>query len=296
MQGKVCLVTGANRGIGKATAEQLARAGATVVMLGRDRVALEDARAEVAKRSGNGSVFGVRCDLASQASIRLAAADVLDRWPRLDVLVHNAAIARAERHLTEDGVEESLAVNHLAPYLMTALMLPRLRETPGARIVQATTGAFPPTVDPNGSADPSSPSRAAGLDDIQMERAPYDAWSAYRRSKLVNLAWALDLGRRLRGSGVTMNAVLPGAFVRTDATREFPTGFRLLLTAMKPFMMSAAAAARNVVRVATAPELAEVSGELFMKGKTGGEPALARDPEVVKRVRDLSARLTGVDA
>lgn len=271
MHGKVCLVTGANRGIGREIARQLAEMGATVIMVGRDLPALEAARAEV-----GGDTAPLVCDLRSQASVRRACAEVVAGWPRLDVLVHNAAIARADRHLTEDGVEEALAVDHLAPYLMTALSLPRMRETPGARIVQCTTGAFPPGVD---------------FDDLNLERA-YDAWSAYQRAKLLNLAWALDLGRRLKGSGVTCNAVLPGAFVRTDATREFPTGFRLVLAAMKPFMMSAARAAKNVVHVATAPELADVSGEMFVKGKTGGEPAIARDAELVRRTLEVSERLT----
>jgi NAD(P)-dependent dehydrogenase (short-subunit alcohol dehydrogenase family) len=277
LEGKICLVTGANRGIGRATSELLARRGARVLMLGRDAAKIEAARAEVAAASGRRDVEAVACDLASQASVRAAAAEILARWPRLDVLVHNAAIARADRHLTVDGMEEALAVNHLAPYLLTNLLLPRMRETGRARIVQETTGAFPPRVD---------------FDDLQMERA-YDAWSAYQRSKLLNLAWALDLGRRLQGTGVTCNAVLPGAFVRTAATREFPTGFRIALALIPK--ISPAKAAERVLHVATASELAGVSGEMFVKGKPGGEPALARDPEIVRRTRETSAKLVGLD-
>lgn len=135
-----------------------------------------------------------------------------------------------------------------------------MRRTPGARIVPA----------------------AVDFDDLQKERG------------FVNLAWALDPGRRLEGSGLTCNAVLPGAFVRTDATREFPPGFRPVLVLMGPLKTSPARAAAVVVHVATAPDLASVSGEVFVKGKTGSEPALARDPAFVRRVREERAKLTGV--
>ncbi|MDF2775634.1 MAG: hypothetical protein K0S86_5135 [Geminicoccaceae bacterium] len=279
MAGRVCVVTGATRGIGRATARGLAALGADVVLVGRDQQLLDDAIAEINRASGSERVASLRMDLASMRSIRQGAAELTRRWPAIHVLVNNAGVNAKRRAVTVDGRELTLAVNHLAPFLLTSLLAPALVGGAPARVVNVTS-VFAHL----GRLD---------LDDLELARRRYDATHAYNRSKLANVMFTLELAERLRSAGVTANCVSPG-LVLTDLMREHwwmtaPTlrgvWRRVLLTPEK--------AAQRVLYVATSPALDGVTGTLFARSATPARiPRDAQDPDARRRLWELSALLT----
>ena len=279
MAGRVCVVTGATRGIGRATARGLAALGADVVLVGRDQQLLDDAIAEINRASGSERVASLRMDLASMRSIRQGAAELTRRWPAIHVLVNNAGVNAKRRAVTVDGRELTLAVNHLAPFLLTSLLAPALVGGAPARVVNVTS-VFAHL----GRLD---------LDDLELARRRYDATHAYNRSKLANVMFTLELAERLRSAGVTANCVSPG-LVLTDLMREHwwmtaPTlrgvWRRVLLTPEK--------AAQRVLYVATSPALDGVTGKLFARSATPARiPRDAQDPDARRRLWELSALLT----
>src|SRR5512143_3700290 len=188
MAGKVVLITGGTRGIGRATAIGLAALGARVAITGRDRARAEVAAIEVRTATGNPNVDAFAADLSSQAEVRRLAGEVLDAYPRLDVLVNNVGGYWASRHVTADGLERTFALNHLAAFLLTNLLLDRLRASAPARVVTVSSGAHSlGTID---------------FDDLQGERA-YSGQAAYNQSKLATPMFTYELARRLAGTGVT---------------------------------------------------------------------------------------------
>ncbi len=200
MQGKICLVTGATSGIGNATALGLARQGATVVIVARNQAKGEAACAEIQKASGNPAVDVLLADLSSQASVQQLATTFLARYEHLHVLINNAGVFLTKRHLTVDGLEMTFAVNHLAPFLLTHLLLDRLKASIPARIVNVCSGAHY--------------TAHMNLQDLQL-RQGYNVWRAYAQSKLAMLLCSYKLARQLEGSGVTLNCLNPG-FVFTN--------------------------------------------------------------------------------
>src|SRR5205807_8246315 len=200
MAGKNVLVTGGTAGIGKATAVGLATLGARVAITGRDRVRAEAAAADIRAASGNPAVDVFTADMSCQAEVRRLAGAVLDAYPRLDVLVNNVGGFWAHRHITADGLERTFALNHLAPFLLTSLLLNRLTASAPARIVTVSSGAHA-----RGRLD---------FDDLQGERN-YSGQRAYSQSKLANVMFTYELARRLDGTGVTATVCHPGA-VRTN--------------------------------------------------------------------------------
>ena len=252
--GRVVLVTGANSGVGKETAVALAGAGATVAITSRDAAKGEAAAAEVRSRSGAGPerVHVIALDLASFASIRACAADVLGRFDRLDVLVNNAGHLLSERRLTEDGFEMTFGVNHLGHFLLTSLLLERLEAGGSSRVVTVASIAH------RGAAD-------ARLDDLQSERG-YSPMGAYNRSKLHNILFTTELARRQAGTGVSAFAVHPGGvrsgFGRGDDTKGLE---KLAFLAVQPFFISAKAGAGASVHAATAPGIEDRSGAYFAR-------------------------------
>jgi NAD(P)-dependent dehydrogenase (short-subunit alcohol dehydrogenase family) len=283
MRDKVCVITGANRGLGRATALALARAGASVVMLCRDGLRCEWARDEVARLSGSAHVSTVTCDLASLASVRAAAAEITRRYPTgVHVLVNNAGVNRTRRAVSADGFEMTLAVNHLGPFLLTNLLLPTLRAGALARVVTVT-------------------SRFERLgrvhfDDLQLEQG-YGALRAYAQSKLANILFTYELAARLAGTGVTANCAHPG-LVATDLMREWPRWMRRLWT---PFLRTPDEAARTIAWLASAPGLEGVTGRYFEPGRRGGaRPREARssrrsyDAEARRRLWRVTEALTGL--
>jgi len=199
MQGKVCLVTGATSGIGLVAARELARRGAHVILVGRNRGKCDAAVAQIQAGTGNRQVEALLADLSSQQQVRELARQFRERHPRLDVLVNNAGGLRMKRELTVDGIERTVAVNHLAYFLLTHLLLDLLKASAPARIVNVASGAHrKATLD---------------LDDLQAERS-YNGWRQYCRSKLMNLLFTYELARRLEGTSLAVNALHPVGWPR----------------------------------------------------------------------------------
>ncbi|MGF1506863.1 MAG: SDR family NAD(P)-dependent oxidoreductase [Anaerolineae bacterium] len=278
MKDKVTLVTGANSGLGKATAAAFAAMGAHVVMLCRSRTKAGAARAEIEAETGSDRLDLLIGDLAVQADIRRVAAEFRHQHERLDVLGNNAGISVNERMVTPDGIERTLAVNHLAPFLLTHLLLDRIT----GRFVNVTTGNF----------------RQMDLDDLQWETRPYKAIPAYLQSKLGTLFFTLELAERLRDSGVTVNAVHPGVFQSNLGKSDGQPGLvdRLAAWSAQFLFPTADVAAQRVIYVATAPELEGISGGYWAGPKRLEPPAQALDQQARQRLWTLSARLTGLTA
>lgn len=274
MAGKTCVITGASAGIGRATALALARMGARVGMVSRSRERGEAARAEVVRGSGGGAVDLFVADLSVQAEVRRLAAEIRERYDRLDVLVNNAAVYTAKRELSPDGIELQLAVDHLAPFLLTRLLLDLLVRSAPARVVTVSSEAH----------------RGVRLEweDLQGERR-YRGLRAYRMAKLANLLFTRELARRMAGTGVTANAAHPGV-VGTDLLFGGWGPLRLL----KRFLRTPEQGARVVVRLASAPELEGVTGRYFREEGEIRPSAAALDDEAALRLWRVSEELTGI--
>jgi NAD(P)-dependent dehydrogenase (short-subunit alcohol dehydrogenase family) len=277
MSGRTVLVTGGTGGIGLATAAGLAGLGARVGIVGRD-----PARAEAAAdrlRGAGGQVDVFTADVSSQREVRRLAQEVLTAYPRLDVLVNNVGGFWSTRHTTENGLERTFAVNHLAPFLLTNLLLDRLRASAPARVVTVSSGA-----QSMGRID---------FDDLQGERG-YSGQRAYNQSKLANVMFTYELARRLEGSGVTANALHPGV-VRTAFGQEDSSGWmRVMLPLARPFMKSPARGAETSVYLASSPEVADVSGRYFANSRPKSSSPASRDTAAAARLWEVSAQLVGL--
>lgn len=281
MQGKVVLITGANTGIGKATAMALAKMGATVVMHGRRRDALEAASAEVRAASGNDRVDLLVADLASQNEVRRLAADFLAKHQRLDVLLNNAGLILDRRSETVDGLETTFAVNHLAPFLLTALLRQALHNSAPARVVTVSSEAH---------------RQVGGLDfdDLQGKKR-YDGMKAYSASKLANILFTRALARQLTETGVTANCLHPGV-VRTGwgADGDMHGAFNFAMHLARPFMTSPEKGARTSVYLASSPDVKGASGEYFKKCRVARTTPAAQDDAAAERLWLESAKLVGM--
>ncbi len=283
MQGRVCLVTGASNGIGKAAALDLAGMGASLVLLCRDRGRGEAAMAEISERSGNRDVTLLVADLSSQRQIRAAAASFLESGRPLHVLLNNAGAIHAERTLTGDGIETTFAVNHLGYFLLTRLLLDRLRDSGRARIVNVASALHR-----RGYGD----GRIA-FDDLNGERQ-YGAWRAYGQSKLANILFTRELARRLDGAGVTANALHPGV-VATGFGRNNRTGWMPYFQALyRPFSRRAGQGADTPVWLATAPQLDGVTGRYFQDRRERQPAPQALNDADALRLWEVSEKMTGL--
>ena len=280
MNGRVCVVTGATHGIGVATAHALAALGATVVVHGRDAQRARETAAAVRRASGNPEVHAAQADFAELAQVRRLAAQ-LAALPRLDVLINNAALMSAARATSVDHYELTFAVNHLAPFLLTNLLLAKLRACAPARIIIVASEAH----------------RRAKLDfdDLMNERVT-GAWPAYNRSKLANLLFTHELARRLEGSRVTANALHPGV-VNSNLFHGQRTLVRLALRSLGALvLLSPRQGADTSVYLASAPELAARSGGYYRRRRPLTPSGAARSDADAARLWQESARLTGLAA
>lgn len=278
---RIALVTGASSGLGKAVARALAAKGDRVLMVARDRGRGESARRELQSATGNRGVELLVADLASQTEVRRLAAEVQDRTDRLNLLVNNAGTAFRERGLTEDGIERALAVNHLAPFLLTLLLLPRLRAGSPARVVNVGTRM----------------DTAMDFDDLQFARRPYRMLQAYGQSKLGNIHFTRALARRLAGAGVTVNCVFPGVFRSNLGGTDGAQGLaiRLFARLFGWALTPPERAAERVLYLLDSPEVADISGAYFGDRRPISAPAQADDPTANERLWRISAELTGLD-
>ena len=277
MTGKTVLVTGASGGIGLATAAGVARLGARVGLVGRDAARSEAAAERLRAAGGQVDVFVA--DMSSQGEVRRLAEEVLTAYPRLDVLVNNVGGYWATRHPTVDGLEHTFAVNHLAPFLLTNLLLDRLRASAPARVVTVSSGAH-----------------AMGIidfEDLHGERV-YSGERAYNQSKLANVMFTYELARRLRGAGVTANALHPGV-VRTNFGREDAKGWmRLMLPVIRSFLKSPEKGAAISVYLASSPEVQGVTGQYFAGQRAKRSSTASYDTTAAARLWDVSATLVGL--
>jgi NAD(P)-dependent dehydrogenase (short-subunit alcohol dehydrogenase family) len=280
MAGKTVLVTGATGGIGRATALGLAAMGAHLAITGRDRGRTEGAAHEI-RAAGGGQVDVFVADLSSQAEVRRLADEVLNSLSRIDVLVNNVGGYWNTRHVTADGLERTFALNHLAPFLLTSLLLDRLKQSVPTRVVTVSSNA-----------------QALGridFDDLQGARS-YSGARAYNQSKLANVLFTYELARRLQATAVTANALHPGV-VRTAFGAEDPAGIqRLLVPFLRPFMQAPAQGAATSIHLASAPELAQVTGNYFANSKPKRSSKRSYDKAAAARLWQVSADLVGLTA
>jgi len=278
MNGKIAIVTGSNTGIGRETARGLAERGATVVLACRDAQRAEAARDDIARTTGRSDVTAIPLDLGSAASIRAFAERFRKEHRRLDVLVDNAGLWPSTRTTTTDGFESTFGVNHLGTFLLTHELLPILRESAPARVVVLSSALH---------------YRGEMVwDDLQFERRKFSGTTAYSQSKLANVLFTKALARRLAGAGVTVNAVHPGV-VATELSRAFP---RFLVNIANLFMLTPEKGAACSLFVATAPELAQVTGEYFEKSRAKKAARASRDEDAQEKLWALSEQLLGIKA
>jgi retinol dehydrogenase 14 len=280
MAGKVVLITGGTGGIGKATAIGLALLGARVGITGRDLARAKQAAADIRAASGNAAIDAFAADMSSQAEVRRLAVDVLDAYPKLDVLVNNVGGFWAHRHLTTDGLEHTFAVNYLAPFLLTNLLLDRVKNSAPARVVTVSSG-----VQATGHID---------FDDLQGARN-YSGERAYNQSKLAVVMFTNELARRLAGTGVTANSLHPG-MVRTNFGAEDQAGwFAIAGRMLLPLLKAPAQGAETSIYLASSPDVEDVTGQFFADRKPKTANKLAYDTNLTARLWQISAGLVGMN-
>ncbi len=288
IDGKICLVTGGTSGIGKEIAIALARLGGSIVLVGRDGSRSEAVATEIAQLARQASstrgksgppIEYLLADLSSQSSIRKMAQEFRDGHPQLDILINNAGVFNAKRKLTPEGIEYTFAVNHLAPFLLTNLLIGELNASGQSRIVTTSSIAH----------------RSAGIDfdDLQFMRKRYNGIRAYGQSKLANILFTKELARLLEGTGATANCFHPGG-VRTNLTGDNPWYYQLIWRIASPFLLSAEKGADTGIYLASSPDLERVSGKYFVKRKETQPSDNAVDKEAAVRLWHVSAELTGI--
>jgi NAD(P)-dependent dehydrogenase (short-subunit alcohol dehydrogenase family) len=272
MDGRVVVITGGNAGIGKEAAVGLADRGAHVIITSRDAARGAAAVEDVRSRAKGGTVEVMALDLASFASIRAFAADLLERTDRLDVLLNNAGLVNGRRTETEDGFETTFGVNHLGHFVLTSLLIDRLRESAPSRIVNVSSHAH------------KSARRGLDFDDLQAERR-YRPFAVYGRTKLANIYFTQELARRLDRTGVTANALHPG-FVGSRFGRDGDLSWigTIGMPLARPFAISSERGARTSVWLSSAPEVATTTGGYFYKCSPSKPSRVARDDEAARRL------------
>jgi retinol dehydrogenase-14 len=277
MAGKSVLVTGGTGGIGKATATGLAALGARVGITGRDPARAEAAAAGIRAASGSPAVDAFAADLSVQAGVRRLAAQVLDTYPRLDVLVNNAGGFWAHRHVTADGLEHTFALNHLGPFLLTSLLLDRLTASAPARIITVSSGTHA-----RGRID---------FDDLQGERN-YSGQRAYSQSKLANVMFTYEVARRLDGTGVTATALHPGVVRTSFGAEDQATYLAVMIGVARLFMKTPAQGAGTSIYLASSPEVEGITGRYFVNRKPKTSSKASYDTAAAARLWQVSADLT----
>jgi NAD(P)-dependent dehydrogenase (short-subunit alcohol dehydrogenase family) len=277
MKGKICIITGSNSGIGKETATNLVKMGATIIMVVRDQERGEKARTEIVKQTGNNSVDLMICDLSSMDSIRHFVKEFKKKYDRLDVLVNNAGAMFNKREVTSEGFEKTVAVNYLGPFLLTHELLDLLKSSAPSRIINVSSGLAK-----NGKVD---------LDDLQSEKN-YKGTKAYSKvrapvyanTKLMLMMFTYELAMRLKGSGVTANVLMPG-FVATNLGKNSGSlSSSIMFKMVRPMQVSAKKGAETSIYLASSEDVKDVTGKCFIKKKEAMTCPASYDEELQKRL------------
>lgn len=277
MEGKVCMITGANSGIGKATAIGLAKLNATVIMVCRNKERGEKAREEIISQTGNKNIDLLLCDLSSQEQIRNLVDEFKKKYQNLHVFINNAGVMLKKRVLSVDGIEMNFAVNHLAPFLLTNLLLDVIKKSAPSQIVIVSSAAH----------------RMAKMDfdDLQSEKKKYRLFRVYGVSKLAVMLFTYELSRKLEGTGVTVNALHPG-LVNTNLGRDqskFSQGFG------KAFFKSPEKGAETSIYVASSPEVEGITGKYFVNKQPKESSEESYNLENAEKLWKISTELTGLN-
>lgn len=279
MKGKVVLITGATDGIGREAAKELAMQGAKVVVVGRNRSRAEETVKQLDAHSHDHGADYLLADLAKISEVKRLAGEFLSKYSRLDVLINNAGAGFLKRTVTDEGIESTFALNHLAYFTLTNLLLDRIKAFFPSRIINVSSGAHL--------------SGRISFDDIGLERR-YFVLKAYRQSKLANVMFTYELARRLQGSGVTVNCLHPG-LVKTGIFKKVWVVGPLVDAYIRRRAISVAQGAETIIYLASSPEVEGVTGKYFYKCKARDSSPLSYDLEGQKRLWDLSASMAGLD-
>ncbi len=276
---KVAVVTGANSGMGFATTVELARRGARVIMACRSRERGQKALEEAVRQSGSNAIELFLCDLGDLASVRFFVDTLTAAHPVVDLLINNAGVVTLSRETTKDGFESMLGINHLGHFLLTRLLLDSMKKAPAARIVNVSSGAHK-----IGRIDFDNPFLTRGFNVVR----------GYAQSKLANILFTKELARRLAGTGVTVNALHPGA-VGTNIGIDRRTGFgKRVLALLRPFFLTPAQGAETALYLATCDEIAGVSGEYFYRKLESPVSKRASDRKLAARLWEWSEQQVGL--
>jgi retinol dehydrogenase-14 len=279
MLGKVCIVTGATSGIGEVTARRLAEDGATTVIVARSRTKAEETARSIERGGATGKVELVIADFDSLDDVRRAGSELATRYPKIDVLVNNAGAINMARTTTKDGLETTFAVNHLAPFLLTHLLLDRLKGSAPSRIVNVASRAHVRGV--------------IDFDDLEGKKR-YNGLGAYSQSKLCNILFTYELARRLEGTNVTANCLHPGV-VATGFGKNQPGFFNFGVKLVTPLMWTKEKGARTSLYLAESPDVAGVTGKYFHSDTRETRSAkISYDRDVQRRLWEISERMTGI--
>jgi len=273
------MITGANSGIGKATAIGLAKMGATIVMVCRNKERGEQALKDIRRKSNNESVYLVLADLSSQKAIHQLVKDFKEKYQHLHVLINNAGLNLSKRILTEDGIETTLAVNYLAPFLLCNLLLDPLEAGKPARIVNITSSVQAKSID---------------FDNLNGEKH-YRQLKVYAMSKLAVIIFTYEFARRFDGNGVTINCLHPG-YVRTNMIRNFRKFVKYFFPFISLFVRSPKRGAKTSIYCASSPKVEGVSGKYFKKRKEAKSVKASYDEELAKELWDVSVELTNLNS
>ncbi|MFW9828429.1 MAG: SDR family oxidoreductase [Candidatus Thorarchaeota archaeon] len=277
IEGKICLISGANSGIGRATTKGLAEMNARVVMLCRSKERGEKAQKEIVQETGNKNVDLIICDLSSQESIRNFVTVFKSKYSTLDILINNAGVMLKRRTLSVDGFEMNFAIHALAPFLLTNLLLDIIKKSAPSRIINVTSAAH----------------KRAKIDfnDLQSEHKKYRLFTVYGTSKLAEMLFTYELSRKLEGTGVTVNAVHPG-LVNTNLGREqskFSQWFA------RKFFKSPEEGAKTSIYLASSPEVEGVSGKYFANKEPQESSEESCNQENAKKLWNIYEELTGLN-
>jgi len=281
MDGKLCMVTGATAGIGYYTALEIARMGASILIIGRDQAKCSASVKMIQEDTGNRSVEYLSADLSSQSQIRSAVKTFYEQHDHLDVLVNNAGAFFLRRKLSVDGIEMTLAVNHLAYFLLTNLLIDALKASPSARVVNVSSG--------------SHYNEQLDFNNLQLTKF-YNPMQAYGRSKLANVLFTYELARRMAGSGITSNALTPG-MVATDIWKKVNRWLTpLIYPVIQRIAQTPLAGAQTSIYLATSPEVEGVTGKYYADKCPVRSSSISYNLEAAQRLWKMSSQLVGLEA